>query len=125
MKKLLSLLRSLTDIFYGDRDELKLFLFAGLFLAPVPFNRFRVLRPVPVSGAALSLGGLSVLPPASSPSLPVMDVRLLSPRHSSLVLTAALHRSSLGFFDQRFSQLHLSTVSPFSPPIDPSSFDLG
>ncbi|KAF3598614.1 hypothetical protein F2Q69_00038066 [Brassica cretica] len=84
------------------------FLFAGLF--PAPFNRFRVLLPVAASGDAPSLGGMSALPPASSPSLAVMDIRLLSPRHSSLVLTAALHWGSPGFFDRRFSQLHRSTA---------------
>ncbi|KAF3535808.1 hypothetical protein F2Q69_00020940 [Brassica cretica] len=98
---------------------MKLFLFDGLF--PAPFNRFWILRPVHVSGDAPSLGGLPGLPPASSPSLPAMDVRLLSPRHPSMVLTAALHRGSPGFFDRRFSQFHRSTVSPLFPLINPSS----
>ena len=86
------------------------------FLAP--FNRFRVLRPVHVSGDAPSLRGLSALPPAFSSSLPVRDVRLClrvtllgvddgpSPGFSRFLWSAFLSASSLN----RFSSLPLRSI---------------
>ncbi|KAF3490360.1 hypothetical protein F2Q69_00055671 [Brassica cretica] len=95
-KKLLSLLRSLTNIFHDDRDVMKLFLFAGLCsgtFQPVsgsptgPCFRRRAFSWWP---AGFASGVLVFFSGEERPAL--------SPLHSSLVLTAALHWGSPGFF---------------------------
>ncbi|KAF2537801.1 hypothetical protein F2Q68_00022448 [Brassica cretica] len=69
-----------------------------------------------------SFGGLPALPPTSFHSSPVMDVRLLPPRHTSSVLTAAFHRIFFRFcFSLRLLWL-LLPIDSLSIPLFPVLF---